>query len=514
MERFSRAVREEWKSLVDAPGGRDKEHAGWLTLAVLTKRSLSSAWSLEQTVERRLRSLGMDQPSTASGRSLQLALPIADPEGETSDADGAPDLGGLALADPARERAMLEELASAARAAARRETKIAALIRFLRRVGEPAVVFTEMRDTLLRPARPRLSAAVLRWARARERAAAIADFVGGRRQVLLATDAAGGDSISITRAVVVNLELPWNPMRLEQPIGRVDGIGQQRTVHAVHLIARDTAETRVLNRLRDRIANARSDITTADPLGGACSAEESMARFVLEGTRDEPSGSAPPDFTPIARSAVPDSMVAVALRVEATAEAARLAAARRFAGTPSSDGAIMLAVDRPWVARQGIRATRAALGSRLLLMVRIGYEDACGRLVESTLVPLLADFRHGARLTCRRQVLALVEAIAPDAMARADVSAAAWKHAALASAAALARTRLARARTIWADVSSAPHAAYQPGLFDRRAERRQFEAYDAASQAARLAALRLGEAERGSIVQPRPPELLLVLAPW
>ena len=101
-----------------------------------------------------------------------------------------------------------------------------------------------------------------------ERAEALDDFTSGRRSVLLATDAAGeGLNLHHSCRTVINLELPWNPMRLEQRIGRVDRIGQQRTVHAFHLIARGTSETRILDRLRARIARAQADIGSPDPLG-------------------------------------------------------------------------------------------------------------------------------------------------------------------------------------------------------------------------------------------------------
>src|SRR5206468_2764994 len=130
-----------------------------------------------------------------------------------------------------------------AREAARHETKIARLVRLLEVLREPVVVFTEYRDTLLHlQRRLGFSAAALHGGLTRdERSAALADFASGRRRVLLATDAAG-EGLNLHQAcrVVVNLELPWNPMRLEQRIGRVDRIGQRRTVHAFHLIARDT----------------------------------------------------------------------------------------------------------------------------------------------------------------------------------------------------------------------------------------------------------------------------------
>ena len=510
--RLSREVRARWTSRRDpsaSPGGSPGDAAPWLALAVLHKRALSSATSLAQTVERRLRALAVDASVTRADDAEQLPLPLADREGEHSEEDRAPDLQALALGDPARERALLERLASAARLAARHETKIDALARLLRRVAEPVVVFTEYRDTLLNVQHAlRCPAAVLHGGLDREeRAAALEDFVAGRMRLLLATDAAG-EGLNLHQAcrLVVNLELPWSPTRLEQRIGRVDRIGQRRTVHAIHLIARDTAETRVLDHLRARVASARVDIDAATPLGPLGNTEESIARSVLGSPRQKGAlpnlGSSRSDAEG-GRALTP---IAVSLTAEAGAEASRLAGVRRLV----NDAVV---VDRPWVAFARNRATRASLGVRMLLMVRLAYEDATGRLVESALVPLAAPFRVGSNRLTRRQMLELVDGLGPEAARLADAVSAPWKQAALAYAKAFAEVRLTRAEAVAEALANGQPASYQPGLFDRRAERRQLAALDLASRAVQHAALRVAEAQRGSHIHLRPPELLLVLAP-
>jgi hypothetical protein len=67
-------------------------------------------------------------------------------------------------------------------------------------------------------------------------------------------------------------------MRLEQRIGRVDRIGQRRTVHAIHLIAADTGEMRVADRLRARLFAAAAEVGVSDPLNGD---EHHVAESVL-----------------------------------------------------------------------------------------------------------------------------------------------------------------------------------------------------------------------------------------
>jgi SNF2 family DNA or RNA helicase len=265
---------------------RAERPAAWLGLAVLHKRALSGAWALAQSVDRRVASLTSPTPDDDAGS--QLALPLDDPAGEFSQADEPPAWpAGLGLSDPARERDLLAALATAARSAARDESKVSALRRLLRRAGETAIVFTEYRDTLLHVRRILGASAgpvaVLHGGLTRgERAAAMHDFTRGACSVLLATDAAGeGLNLQEACRMVINLELPWNPMRLEQRIGRVDRIGQRRTVHAFHLIAGGTGEQAIATRLRARIARAQADVGAPNPLGA--DEERAAARLVMTG---------------------------------------------------------------------------------------------------------------------------------------------------------------------------------------------------------------------------------------
>ena len=123
-----------------------------------------------------------------------------------------------------------------------------------------------------------------------ERSTVLAAFARDPRGLLLATDAAAeGLNLHHHCRLVINLELPWNPMRLEQRIGRVDRIGQRRIVHAFHLIARGTAEARLLAHLRERVTAAQDDIGAPDPLGD----ERAVARFVMETIDDPDAGESP-----------------------------------------------------------------------------------------------------------------------------------------------------------------------------------------------------------------------------
>lgn len=73
-------------------------------------------------------------------------------------------------------------------------------------------------------------------------------------RVLVSTDA-GGEGLNLQFChVIVNFDMPWNPMRVEQRIGRVDRIGQAKVVRAVNFVLEDTVEHRVRDVLEHKLA--------------------------------------------------------------------------------------------------------------------------------------------------------------------------------------------------------------------------------------------------------------------
>ncbi len=72
-------------------------------------------------------------------------------------------------------------------------------------------------------------------------------------QVLIATEA-GGEGINLQFCHhVINFDLPWNPMRLEQRIGRVHRLGQTEDVHIYNFATKDTVEEHILKLLYEKI---------------------------------------------------------------------------------------------------------------------------------------------------------------------------------------------------------------------------------------------------------------------
>jgi superfamily II DNA or RNA helicase len=75
--------------------------------------------------------------------------------------------------------------------------------------------------------------------------------------VLVATDAAG-EGLNLQQAnLMVNYDLPWNPNRIEQRFGRIHRIGQREVCHLWNLVATDTREGDVFQRLLDKIEQQR-----------------------------------------------------------------------------------------------------------------------------------------------------------------------------------------------------------------------------------------------------------------
>jgi superfamily II DNA/RNA helicase len=86
-----------------------------------------------------------------------------------------------------------------------------------------------------------------------ERQEVLRRFAGDVR-ILVSTDA-GGEGLNLQFChVIVNYDIPWNPMRLEQRIGRVDRIGQAHTVRAANFVLQDTVEYRVRDVLEQKLA--------------------------------------------------------------------------------------------------------------------------------------------------------------------------------------------------------------------------------------------------------------------
>jgi len=86
-------------------------------------------------------------------------------------------------------------------------------------------------------------------------------------QVLLSTDA-GSEGLNLQQAchTLINFDLPWNPMRMEQRIGRLHRIGQNHKVLVYNLAVKGSIDEKIVNRMYDKIGLTKKAIGEIEPI--------------------------------------------------------------------------------------------------------------------------------------------------------------------------------------------------------------------------------------------------------
>ena len=111
--------------------------------------------------------------------------------------------------------------------------------------------------------------------------AAIVDFCA-RVPVLLCTESGGeGRNIQFCNTLI-NFDVPWNPMSIEQRIGRIDRIGQQREVFVFNLVTRDTLEEHILHLLDDKISMFELVVGEVGAILGGLEEDRDFAELMLD----------------------------------------------------------------------------------------------------------------------------------------------------------------------------------------------------------------------------------------
>lgn len=124
-------------------------------------------------------------------------------------------------------------------------------------MNEKVIIFTEYRATqeyLMKYFRDRnMTAVPYRGGMNRGKKDWMMDLFRGRTQVMIATEA-GGEGINLQFChQMINFDLPWNPMRVEQRIGRIHRLGQEHDVMIYNLSTQGTIEEHILNLLHEKI---------------------------------------------------------------------------------------------------------------------------------------------------------------------------------------------------------------------------------------------------------------------
>jgi superfamily II DNA or RNA helicase len=233
-----------------------------LARTIYGKRAASSLYAVEQTLRRRhaaLRGSAYERATLVLPEDLLLADGGLGSAGDDDEAWAAAEdaLVASSTRDKAGEilavNALVDTLQPAQEAAtpAKWDALLDVITQHDIRPGQgQLLVFTEFADTA-------------RWLRGRFDGAGFSTdllegsigheardelqeaFLAGRFQVLVSTDA-GGEGIDLQSAhVMVDWDLPWSMVRLEQRMGRLHRVGQTRAVHVYHLVAPHTREGRV-----------------------------------------------------------------------------------------------------------------------------------------------------------------------------------------------------------------------------------------------------------------------------
>ena len=250
-----------------------KRHIGFLMI-LMQRLVVSSTRAIRTTLERRLAVLegttdGHRSTQIVEYESVTVGVNLWFSSEEWEDMDGQEQLEALAELHAAHqnEKSEVQTLLDAAVSCeqAGPDAKAEALIEWIYKLqaeeNEPdlkVLIFTEFVPTqqMLKEflSARGISVVTLNGSMDMEERGAAQDAFRKSHRVLVSTDA-GGEGLNLQFAnVIINYDIPWNPMRLEQRIGRVDRIGQPKTVRAINFVFEDSVEFRVREVLEQKLS--------------------------------------------------------------------------------------------------------------------------------------------------------------------------------------------------------------------------------------------------------------------
>ncbi|MDI6631853.1 MAG: DUF3883 domain-containing protein, partial [Thermoanaerobacteraceae bacterium] len=253
------------------------------TMAMYQRRFASSIHAVRRSLERRLQKLEdrLRRPQPEAVADLSRLDEIDElPEDEVARLEEEVEQASLPSERQAIQREIEELRVLVQKARALEEREMSSKLAKLREVladqnifGDPKtklLIFTEFKETL-----DYLVATLQGWG------LRVTQIHGGMKigdrdtpgtrlyaerefreeaQVLVATEAAG-EGINLQFCwLMVNFDIPWNPMRLEQRMGRIHRYGQERDCLIFNFVAANTREGQVLERLLERLREIRREL--------------------------------------------------------------------------------------------------------------------------------------------------------------------------------------------------------------------------------------------------------------
>jgi superfamily II DNA or RNA helicase len=239
---------------------QNRQYLGFLMI-LMQRLVTSSTQAIATAMERRLEALQSTSVSPTDEEPPDSSRDEQDSQ-EQLDELLATRLAGLQ--NEKEEVKLLLDLARRCQAQgpdARAETLLDLLYENQREENNPELkylIFTEfvptqemLRDFLLQHG---FSVSCLNGSMDLEERRAVQQQFAENSRILVSTDA-GGEGLNLQFAhIVINYDLPWNPMKIEQRIGRVDRIGQKLPVKAFNLIFENSVELRVQEVLEEKLA--------------------------------------------------------------------------------------------------------------------------------------------------------------------------------------------------------------------------------------------------------------------
>jgi SNF2 family DNA or RNA helicase len=262
---------------------QEENQTAGFTMVIYQKRLVSSIYAIRKSLENRMRAIQNDAVAEDLSDDVQDLIPRYSTEPETlTDAERSRVEDELETVTITLNRAQIQEELERVRGLWQQakdittDSKARLLSQFVEQIltedpDEKILVFTEYTDTL-----EYLRDTVFE---AHDVAQIYGDLDQDRRRreqekfeeeanILLATDAAR-EGLNLQFAhIMVNYDLPWNPIRIDQRMGRLHRYGQDHTVEIRNLFFQDTRESEILNLLIEKLDQIEEDLgMRSDVLG-------------------------------------------------------------------------------------------------------------------------------------------------------------------------------------------------------------------------------------------------------
>jgi len=288
--RLHRMIDEYIEHLMERATSKREFYALRLLGVILRKRATSSPRALRRTLERRLEKLRTG-PSIDFVSALKRMKEAEEEFDEKEYEEAEEELLGLPAMGRAAEQDIVMKLIEELDALEGVDSKLEFLLNSIAEVkkGDPSakiVVFSEYRDTveyLCEKLSERYRVAVIHGlmdADERQRVLDESRLPEGP-EIIVCTDAAGEGVDMQFANVEINYDLPWNPNRLEQRMGRIHRIGQTRNVYYYNFVLDGTIDGHILSTVLEKIEAIREAMgeKVYDVIGGLLSEEDIVSLY-------------------------------------------------------------------------------------------------------------------------------------------------------------------------------------------------------------------------------------------